>query len=297
MCTYKRKTLELTLESLVTQSLPDGYSLEVVVVDNDIEASGRAFVEACAAKTDVPINYTVNAERNLAHVRNSTMENAKGELFAFIDDDEWASDDKWLAKLVGSMKEFDVDAVFGEVEVHYPDDAPQWIVDGDLLGKIKYPHGTKVVKGATSNGLLKAHWVREKGFKFDPFFGKSGGEDTDLFSRIYKSGGRFVYDAHASVEEMAEPQRLNFEYIRKLNVRVGQTHYHYLWSRQTGFASFKTGLFVLAQIGGYGLLALLSWPVSRSRRMRYHLLFLRNIEKLRMKFAGGGKSVELYGTD
>ena len=45
LCTYKRDTLDKTLRSVVSQSLPDGYTLEVVVVDNDIEESGQSVCE------------------------------------------------------------------------------------------------------------------------------------------------------------------------------------------------------------------------------------------------------------
>ncbi len=294
MCTYKRDTLIKTLQSIVTQKLPEGYSLEVVVVDNDVEESGRGVCENFKSAT-VPIRYFTNSIRNLSEVRNSTMENAKGDLLAFIDDDEWAGDDQWLGRLIETLDQHQADVVFGRVIVHYPESAPGWIVAGDLFGKDSHPHGSRQKKGATSNALLKAHWFKEKGFKFDPFFGKSGGEDTDLFHRIYKAGGKLIYDAHAVVEETVEEDRLNLEYIKKQNKRIGQTHYSYLWSKQSGFAYLKTGLFVLAQIAGYGVLTLLSLPLGKKKYLRWYVLFIRNIEKIKTAMLGNKNTVELYG--
>lgn len=298
MCTYKRATLERTLNSIVVQKMPDGYSLEVVVVDNDVEESGRALCEKMQQAQDaVAIRYFVNGIRNLSHIRNSTMEYADGELLLFIDDDEWASDDGWLAQLIKTMNDYQADLVFGEVLLHYPDSSPDWVAKGNMLGKDVFPHGKLLKKGATSNALMKAHWYKEKGFQFDPYFGKSGGEDTDLFHRIYKAGGKLVYDAHALVEEEAEADRCNFEYIKKQNTRIGHTHYHYLWSRQSGFDFFKTGVFVIAQITGYGLLTLVNLPFGKGRYMRWYMRFSRNVVKLKTALAGGGEPVELYGNN
>ncbi len=298
MCVYKRESLERTLASIIRQKLPDGYSVEVVVFDNDIDESGRARCEKFQqAQTDVDIRYFVNGVRNLSVLRNATMEHAKGELLLFIDDDEWASTDDWLAQLITTMHEYNADIVFGRVLVHYPEGTPKWIVEGDLLGKVPHAHGKKLTKGATSNALMKAHWAREREFRFDPFFGKSGGEDTDLFNRIYKAGGILIYDANALVEEVAEPQRLNLEYIKKLNIRIGQTHYHYLWSKQRGFDAAKTLLFVIAQVAGYGLLTLVTLPFNKGWALRWYVRLIRNMEKLTMIVTGGRRSVELYGNN
>lgn len=298
MCVYKRESLEKTLASIVKQKLPDGYSVEVVVVDNDVEESGRARCEKFQqSQSAVDIRYFVNGVRNLSVLRNATMEHAKGDFFLFIDDDEWASTEDWLAQLIKTMHDYNADIVFGRVLVHYPEGTPQWIVDGNLLGKVPHAHGKKLTKGATSNALMKAHWARERGFHFDPFFGKSGGEDTDLFNRIYKAGGKLVYDAHAQVEEVAETQRLNLEYIKKLNIRIGQTHYHYLWSKQSGFDAIKTISFVVAQVAGYLLLYLITLPLNKGRALRWYVRLIRNLVKLKMIATGGGKSVELYGNN
>ena len=298
MCVYKRASLEKTLTTIVSQNLPPDYSLEIIVVDNDVEESGRVICDKIQNTTSsVPIRYFVNGIRNLSDLRNSTMTYAEGDLFVFIDDDEWASSDDWLKQLLATMDDYHADMVFGVVKVHYPEGTPDWVIQGDMLGKDDFPHGKKLIKGATSNALMKAHWFREKGFKFDPYFGKSGGEDTDLFHRMYKAGAKLVYDAHALVEEVAETDRVNLEYILKMNTRIGQTHYHYLWSKQHGLAWLGTGAFVLAQIAGYGLLTLVNLPFGKGRYMRWYLRFVRNVVKLKTARAGGENTVELYGNN
>jgi succinoglycan biosynthesis protein ExoM len=295
LCTYKRETLNETLASLIAQRLPSGCRLEVVVVDNDAEETGRATCEKFRhSQSDVEVRYFVNPERNLAAVRNSTIELAKGDYLAFIDDDEWAEPD-WIAALLSAIEEYGADVVFGPVMVHYPEESPDWIVSGDMFGKDKHRTGQVLTKGATSNALLKAHWVRDRGIRFDAEFGKSGGEDTDFFHRIHKLGAHLVFDNRAVVSETVEKHRLNLDYLKKQNIRIGQTHWHYLWSKQSGLAFMKTGAFVLAQVVAAGCFALVSMPFGKSRYARWYLLLIRNIEKLKMAFGNSKKAVELYG--
>lgn len=292
LCTYKRKTLEKTLQSLVAQELPDGCSLEVIVVDNDAEGSGRAICNSVDGGS-VPIDYRINAERNLASVRNATMESASGELLAFIDDDEWAEPD-WIASLYQAMQQYQADGVFGAVNVHYPESTPDWIAQGDMFGKDKHATGALLKKGATSNALLKSEWVVEKGFRFDPLFGKSGGEDTDFFHRIFKAGGKLVFENAAVVSETVEPHRLNMAYLKKQNVRIGQTHWNYLWSKQKGTSFVKTGLFVTAQVVGAAGLTVINFPFGKKRYAKWYLLLVRNLVKIKTAMVGG-EDVELYG--
>lgn len=292
MCTYKRASLEKTLRSLSAQTLPDQCVLEIVVVDNDVAESGRKICEKYDAGPPA-VSYYVNSERNLASVRNTAIEKANGDLLAFIDDDEWA-DENWISALYGALAEYQADAVFGRVDVHYPEGSPKWIIKGDLFGKDHHRTGASLTKGATSNALLKAEWVNEKGFRFDSKFGKSGGEDTDFFHRIYSEGGKLVFDNAAIVSETVEEHRLSLDYLLKQNIRIGQTHWNYLWSKQSGLSFVKTGLFVLAQVVGAAGLTLISLPFGKGRYAKWYLLLVRNLVKLKSA-TFGSKSVELYG--
>lgn len=292
LCTYKRATLQQTLDSLVEQELPTNTALEVVVVDNDSQESGQAVAEAYGGKLN--LRYFVCAERNLSVVRNAAIEAADGDYIAFIDDDEWAKTD-WIASLLAAVEKYKADAVFGFVDVQYPEGAPQWIVAGNMFRKDACKTGTVLTKGATSNALLAAKWVRDNGIRFDPVFGKSGGEDTDFFHRIYQAGAKLVFENAAVVSEVVEPHRLNLEYLKKQNIRIGQTHWLYLWSRQSGFAFWKTAAFVVAQVVVAAILYLINLPFGKNRYVRWYLIMVRNLVKLKTAFSGGGNSVELYG--
>jgi succinoglycan biosynthesis protein ExoM len=60
----------------------------IVIVDNDSSESARRTVEFYASQSRVAISYFVEPVRNISLARNKTIEKAKGEFVALIDDDE-----------------------------------------------------------------------------------------------------------------------------------------------------------------------------------------------------------------
>ena len=57
MCTYKRLHVVETLKSIDQQQLPEGISLEIVVVDNDESAFARDLVLNQAKEMAIPVVY------------------------------------------------------------------------------------------------------------------------------------------------------------------------------------------------------------------------------------------------
>jgi len=295
LCTYKRSTLQRTLASLVSQKLPPDTSLEVVIVDNDSKGSAWPIVEKYTTKLN--INYSINSERNLSAIRNATIRQAKGDYLAFIDDDEWA-DSAWISVLLLSIVDFDADAVLGKVITEYPDHAPDWIVKGNYFGKSDFKSNCSLSRGHTCNALLNSKWINQHHFEFDLEFGKTGGEDTDLFHRIYLSGGKIIFNKSAVVFEIVEDSRLNFSYLKDTNISIGQIHWKYLWSRQSGIKFWTTGFEVFLKIVFSALLFCLSLPFGKTYYMKWYLLYLRNLEKIQVAIAGcvnDDKKVERYG--
>src|SRR5262249_12102328 len=74
------------------------------------------------------------------------------------------------------------------------------------------------------NSLIDLQHPASRGERFDLAFGKSGGEDTDFFDRIYRNGGRFDYAATALVTERLAVDRQNLAWFLRRRYRSGQTH-------------------------------------------------------------------------
>jgi len=295
LCTYRRSILQRTLASLASQNLPPGTSLEVVIVDND--SKGSAWPIVAKFSTQLDINYSVNPEPNLSAIRNATIRQAKGDYLAFLDDDEWA-DSAWISKLLSSMLDSNADAVMGKVIAVYPDHTPDWIVKGDYFGKGGFRSNCNLSRGYTCNALLNSKWVTQHKFEFDLEFGKSGGEDTDFFHRIYLSGGKIIFDESAVVSEIVEESRLNIAYLKKTNISIGQIHWKYLWSRQSGIRFWTTGLEVISKLFVSAFLFCVLIPFGKTYYMKWNLLYLRNLEKIRVATAGcvnENNKVERYG--
>jgi len=98
---YERQALLVeALESIAAQSYRD---FEVVVV-NDAGANSEAIVHACAERHRVPaVRYHRQPEnRGVAATRNAGIALARGELIAYLDDDDlWRANH--LASLVGAL--------------------------------------------------------------------------------------------------------------------------------------------------------------------------------------------------
>lgn len=260
VCTYKRPSLAATLASLNAQTLPAD-RLRIIVADNDHDPSARTLVEQSLAGGGGFL-YLHAPARNISVARNACLDAATADYVAWIDDDEIADPD-WLERLIAALQARDCDAVFGPVQAVYPDDAPAWATAADLHSTRPVQTRKGVDTGYTSNALVKRAVVGER--RFDPDLGRSGGEDTDFFTRLYVSGARFAAAPDAVVREAVGEERLGLSWLLKRAFRSGQTHARrYLGSgaeraAQAGIALAKSGACV-------GLAGLNVGSVSGRRR-------------------------------
>lgn len=223
VCTYKRASVVDTLASIAAQILPPGWRTEIVVVDNDEAGSAERSVRDWCARNHVPVRYAVQPARNIAMTRNRTLDLARGDWLAFIDDDERANP-TWLDHLIQTAGQYEADAVIGRVVAIYPPSAPAWARRADPLSRDWGATGARLTTGSTANALLRAELVRQTGIRFDESRGLTGGEDTDFFGRLHAAGARIVVCAEAVVAETIPPGRLQSDYLRSRAVRSGQNY-------------------------------------------------------------------------
>jgi len=245
MCTYRRPGAVETLSSLARQILPAGQTMEIVVVDNDGEGSGRATIMGWSAETGVPVRYFVEPGPNISAARNRILAEARGEWLAMIDDDEIADPD-WLLRLFEAAGRYAADAVLGRVVAQYPAEAPAWMVKADPLSRDWGPTGTRKDMGSTANALVRLDTVRAAGVRFDLRLGRTGGEDSDFFGRLAANGARIVVCREAVVRESIPLDRLRAEYLRARAVRSGQS---YGMIRLRALRPARRALFLLGSTG------------------------------------------------
>ena len=226
ICTYRRpKLLAHLLHCLKDQKTEDLFAFSVVVVDNDAEQTARAIAEEFKTDIGISLEYCVEQEKGYSPARNKAVRHAKGNLLAFIDDDEYPGD-SWLLNLYKASRVYEASGVLGPVNPYFDSEPPSWIIKGKLCERESFPTGTVLQNPKytrTGNVLLEMALFQEAN-PFDPRYGQTGGEDTDFFLRMMKEGKRFVWCDEAPVWELVPPERLQRVYFIKRALLRGFIH-------------------------------------------------------------------------
>lgn len=223
ICTYRRPDqLRRLLVALASQDTTRRFSYSIVVADNDHCESARHVVEEFRATSAVAVTYCVEPEQNIALVRNRALEYAVGDFVAFIDDDEFPTED-WLATMLKACEECDADGVLGPVRPFFDETPPAWLVRSRLCERPEHRTGMILHWRDTRTGNVLFRRAILAGVE-TPFlreFG-NGGEDQDFFRRMIESGYRFVWCNEAVVYEVVPEERRRRRYFLKRALLRGQ---------------------------------------------------------------------------
>lgn len=200
-----------------------GIGYRIIVVDNDKNGSAKPVIETLKEKSLIEIIYDIEPEQNIALVRNKAISLAEGDFIVFVDDDEITEPD-WLQNLVSCAIKYESDVVFGPVLPIYPENTPKWILKGNFFDRNRAQSGSKKKHGATNNALVKAHLFKKYGFQFNPQYGLTGGEDTELFHKISKSKFKLIWCDEAVVSEVVIKKRMTVSWLIKRAFRGGQVY-------------------------------------------------------------------------
>lgn len=229
MCTYRRPAmLKLSLEALSQQATENDFDYMIVVCDNDALESGRQILDEMKDLRSAEIVYCVQRERNIAKARNTSLEAARGQYVAFIDDDEMPEAD-WLLKLVRTCTRYGADGVLGPVRPKFEGDPPGWLLRGRFAERPEYDTGSQLhwSEARTGNALVKRECINALTEAFRPAFG-NGGEDADFFRRLVEAGRTFVWCNEAVVHEVVPTARQTRGYHLRRALLRGQNEKHFL---------------------------------------------------------------------
>jgi succinoglycan biosynthesis protein ExoM len=253
--------LRKLLERVSIQRSGGQFTVSVSIVDNDPGLSGRPVVEEFRAAGTLDVVYTPVPDRNLALLRNISVQQAAGDYVAFIDDDEYPVTD-WLLLLLGALGEFRAAGALGPILPEYLTAPPDWIVRGRFCERDRFATGTRLHYGQTrtGNALVKRAVLLEDGLPFDPKH-RLGGEDDSLFRKLIERGHEFVWCDEAAVYEQIPAARLTLDYFVRRSRLIGYMTYDYPRADRSRLQSFLLfGKSCLAA-GVYGLLM----PLARIR--------------------------------
>lgn len=118
ICTRNRaESLRATLESIRKLSLPPGWSVEQIVVDNCSTDNTQAVAnEARVGNSNMRLHYFIERHVGIGRARNAGLAVAQGEIILFTDDDVRPEPD-WLEKMGTPLLERKCDAVVATIRL------------------------------------------------------------------------------------------------------------------------------------------------------------------------------------
>jgi len=231
ICTYNReKYLPQLFASIIAQTLPP-QRFEILLIDNNSPGNTKElFDQFMLAQPSFTGRYFLETAQGLSHARNRSIKEAKARLITFLDDDAFIAPN-YLETLVQQFQKFpECGAIGGPIHLHYEQLKPSWENPylNSLLGYFDkgsrpfvlvndYPRG--------SNMAFRTSLFEKIGL-FNVTLGRIantllGGEEKDLFNRIYQARIEVRYVPEAMVYHCVPPERTTCHFIREQAVGTG----------------------------------------------------------------------------
>ena len=217
--------LEKTLESIAQLNIPDGIKIEVLVVDNDANASARTVIDKVQVDFPFDITYKVEEKRGLANARNRLLKEAlelEVSHIAILDDDDIA-DENWITNLVDLYnKQENAFIISGPEYCCFDGEFPDYLINNNIFVKKTTKKKGEIRRVcSTHNAFFPVSVVKDSGIWFDSSFVFMGGEDGDFFYRASKIGYTIVFNPDAIVREINGKDRVNVRWILSRNFYNG----------------------------------------------------------------------------
>lgn len=225
LCTFnRRQSLLEALESVAASKLPDNFTWEVLVVDNNSTDGTRAVVEEYCRRYPRRFRYLFEPRQGKSHALNSGIRESKGEILAFVDDDVTV-EPTWLQNLTSSLYGDEWAGAGGKILLERTCPPPRWLAldgpyslagvlvffdRGDKPGQLDWaPYGTNMA-------FRKVMFEKHGGFRTDlgpNTANEIRGEDTEFGRRLMSAGERLRYEPFAIVYHSVPEKRLRKEYF------------------------------------------------------------------------------------
>lgn len=225
VCTFNRSNvLAGLLESLLRMSVPPGVDWEVLVVDNNSSDATKSVTESFVAQHPHRIRYIFEGKQGKSFALNTAIQEARGEIVAFTDDDVTCHS-LWLTELIGAIDKFNCAGVGGKIVPVWSVTKPGWFEDTGPhkltpaivsfdLGDQSVP--LKIAPFGANVAFRKSLFQKYGGFRTDlGLTAKSriGGEDTEFCRRLMNVGESLYYAPDAIIYHPVEKSRAERSYF------------------------------------------------------------------------------------
>ena len=236
ICTYNRKeSLLQTLESIRKESDSINFRWELIVVDNNSSDGTQEAIKNFSRTSGLHnVRYVFEAKQGTSHARNRGVQEAKGDIIVFTDDDVIV-EQHWLSRIWTFYQNCDCDAVAGRILPLYPPDAPKWLTENDDLIKgplVKYDCGESIhvlddiwedCPGTANMSFRKSCFTSHGFFKTTLGIGTGvRGEDEEFVHRLMKSEKKIYYHGKIVVWHPVPKERMTYSYLAKWYFGAGR---------------------------------------------------------------------------
>jgi GT2 family glycosyltransferase len=251
--TYERRDfLRRCLTSLQANVTPD---TQVVVIDASATATAAVVEEVRPSATYV---HAPQLAGWMTRSRNEALRHVSGEIVSFLDDDVVVSA-TWQPALLAAFADPTVTAVAGRTrnlqpgEDWYEQPVGRLLPDGSLTeGFASLPGGViEVDHGIGANMSFRRSILALLGGFRDDYPGTAMREDTDIFLRVKRAGGRAVFVPAAVVDHLPGPHVKGRRFDTRYKLYARRNHM-VLLARDAGIRSASLRRWVRREFSSVG---------------------------------------------
>jgi GT2 family glycosyltransferase len=208
IATYNRpEALKQTLEDLGAQTRPPD---EIIVVDQSQDAEGRPLDQRSLLPAVSGLRYLRQSPPNAQRARNQAIQEARGDILVFVDDDVRVPPD-FIANHLRSYQDHpEIDGVSGQVLE--PGQAPtstlprqfRWPHNGWMFLPLNYSEPCPAINWPSCNASVRRSAALRVG-GFDEQFVRTWNDDSDFSWRLHQAGHRIRFNPAATLVHLKVP--------------------------------------------------------------------------------------------
>lgn len=204
---------------------------EIIAIDNSPEGSALHIFRQFESETSIPFRWAHEPRAGVAHARNAAIKLARGNLIAWLDDDEEAPP-HWLASLIAVRETTGAQSVFGPVRARAESDKDHMSFYEALYSRTGATESGPSKRAYGIGNSLQPRVMFEEDAPFDARANQTGGEDDKLFAAWSEAGASFAWAADAWVIEHLGAERTRFAHGMKRAFAYGQGPCELAWARR-----------------------------------------------------------------
>ena len=237
--TFNRaELLRKALESIQALHIPEGWSAEVLVIDNNSTDHTANVAEDIGQRGPIPLRCVVETQQGLNHGRNRGLEEARFEHLVYLDDD-MTVDPGWLEGYIEAQEIWQPDAVVGPVDPLFEHPPMGWMTPR-MIESVTSAYSQKgdkliVVPAHRAHELPGCNFGvrRDAAFEaggFHPALDRCGagmlaGGDWEFGEKLVQLNKQVVYSPRCRIQHLISRKKLSREGLRARWKGNGATMY------------------------------------------------------------------------